>query len=386
MTARERMLAALANQKPDVLPVTTHHVMPYYLQKRQGGVAIPEFFRKFGFDAINWHVSQLPDEKRGEFTDASQSEKGFLESTRILSDQWMVAAERIPDEQYETIRYTITTPGGMLSLVLQSNEYTTWIIDHPVKEDKDIELLEKYLPHPIADIEGSLNAQKEIGDKGIVRTHIPTTIDMFGQPGVWQDACCMVGTENLIMKTYDDPEWVHSLLKVIQKRKIEFIKSLKGAAYDIIELGGGDGCTSVISPAIFDEFVAPYDKLLIDEAHRSGQKITYHLCGSKMALLDSIAQMGMDALETLTPPAMGGDVDLKAIKTKLGSKMCLIGGFDQNNFFVGCSEKDTRLAVRKCFEEAGGGGGYIISPSDHFFDAEDNLLFAFVDEAHNIKY
>ena len=386
MTSRERMIAAITGKKPDVLPVTTHHVMPYFLKKKQNNISIPEFFQKFGFDAINWHVSQLPNLKNGEFKDASQSEKGFLESTRIMSGKWVIAQEEIPHETYATVKYTITTPEKKLSLILQSNEYTTWIIDHPIKEDNDIEILEKYMPMPVADIEGSLKARADIGDGGIVRTHIPTTIDMFGQPGVWQDACCMVGTENLIMKTYDDPDWVHRLLQVIQKRKIEYIKSLAGAAYDIIELGGGDGCTSVISPAIFDEFVAPYDKILIDEAHKAGQRITYHLCGSKMALIDSIAEMGMDALETLTPAAMGGDTNLRVIKEKIGKKMCLIGGFDQNNYFVGCDEQQTRDAVRKCFNEAGGEGGYMICPSDHFFDAEDKLLYAFVDEAHKLKY
>jgi uroporphyrinogen decarboxylase len=386
MTSRERMLAAIARKKPDVLPVTTHHVMPYFLKKQQNGIAIPEFFRKFGFDAINWHTAQLPNAKNNEYIDETQGTKSFLDSTRIISDQWQLTSEQIPDNTYNTVRYTITTPEKKLSMVLQSNAYTTWIIDFPIKEDNDIEILEKYLPMPLADLEGSKKAKEEIGDGGIVRSHIPSTIDMFGQPGTWQDACCMVGTQDLILKTYDDPKWVHRLLSVILKRKQEYIKSLKGSAYDIVELGGGDGCTSVISPAIFDEFVAPYDKILIDEAHKAGQRITYHLCGCKMALLDSIAEMGMDALETLTPVAMGGDSNLKVIKEKLGKKMCLIGGFDQNNYFVGCSEQATRDAVRKCFDEAGGEGGYIISPSDHFFDAEDRLLFAFADEAHRLKY
>jgi len=60
-----------------------------------------------------------------------------------------------------------------------------------------------------------------------------------------------------------DPEWVHTLLKVLQGRKKIFIDSLKGAKYDILELGGGDASTTVISPDIFNDFVAPYDAPLI---------------------------------------------------------------------------------------------------------------------------
>jgi len=35
---------------------------------------------------------------------------------------------------------------------------------------------------------------------------------------------------------------------------------------------------------------------------------------------------------------------------------------------------------------AGGGGGFILAPSDHFFEAEDALLRAFADEAHACRY
>ncbi|MDL2236406.1 hypothetical protein LJC56_01020 [Christensenellaceae bacterium OttesenSCG-928-K19] len=384
MTGRERMLCAIERKTPDVLPVTTHHVMPYYLQKYQGGISIREFFDKFGFDAVNWHVSQLPG--AGERIDPAQGEKGFLDSTRIISDYWQVKAEDVADPQYKTVRYTITTPGGELTLSLQSNEYTTWIVEHPIKEKKDMELVAQYVPHPLCDVPGSQKALDEVGERGIVRTHIPTTIDLFGQPGCWQDACCMVGTERLIMETYDDPEWVHELLGIIRERKLAYIRSMKGAAYDIIELGGGDGSSTVISPGIFEEFLLPYDKALIEEAHNSGQRISYHLCGGKMPLLDLIAEMGMDALETLTPSSMGGDADLAVVKRKLGGKMCLIGGFDQNTYFVGNTPEQTRQAVRRCFEQAGEGGGYIIAPSDHFFDAQDDLLHAFVDEAHACAY
>jgi hypothetical protein len=36
--------------------------------------------------------------------------------------------------------------------------------------------------------------------------------------------------------------------------------------------------------------------------------------------------------------------------------------------------------------EAGDGGGFILSPSDHFFDAEARLIHAFADEAKRCRY
>ena len=154
----------------------------------------------------------------------------------------------------------------------------------------------------------------------------------------------------------------------------------------MLELGGGDASTTVISPKLFEKFVAPYDTKLIALAHEAGQRIAYHTCGGMMPILEQIAGMGPDAMETFTPPDMGGDVDLAEAKRRIGDKVCLIGGFDQFHFFTGCTPEQTRAEVRRCFEAAGQGGGYILSPSDHFFDADPALVAAFADEARRCIY
>lgn len=51
MTPKQRLLAALDGRKPDRLPVTTHHVMPYFLNKYLGGMDQRRFLEEFGFDA-----------------------------------------------------------------------------------------------------------------------------------------------------------------------------------------------------------------------------------------------------------------------------------------------------------------------------------------------
>jgi uroporphyrinogen-III decarboxylase len=79
-------------------------------------------------------------------------------------------------------------------------------------------------------------------------------------------------------------------------------------------------------------------------------------------------------------------VDLAEAKKRTGEKESMIGGFDKENYFKGCTPAETRAYVRKCFSDAGEGGGYVISPSDHFFDADLELIEAFADEARNCVY
>ena len=385
MTSKERLLAAIDRKMPDRLPVTTHHVMPYFLKNYMNGISSDEFFDYFGLDPIRWLVPHKPDESKGEYYDEAQRDVDFLESRRIASDNWRIEVKDVPHPEYKTVRYTFITPKGRLSMMTQSNNYTTWVVEYPVKEKLDIDLIGEFSTFPLCDVE-RVNAEAEdFGERGLIRGHI-CCFDVHGQPGTWQDACCVVGTEKMIMAAYDDPEWVHELLKILQMRKLGFVKSLKGAKYDILELGGGDASTTVISPKMFRKFVVPYDSEIIATAHDAGQRIVYHTCGGMMPILEDIADMGPDAMETFTPPGMGADVDLAAAKQRIGDRVCMIGGFDQGEYFERSTEEETRAAVRRCFEAAGDHGGFILAPSDHFFDAKPALVKAFADEAIRCVY
>lgn len=385
MTPKQRLLKALKREVPDRLPVTTHHVMPYFLETYMKGISYQEFFDYFGLDPINWVVALKPDSSRNEYFDPRQEELEFLEPRRVCSDNWRITAEDIPNPNYKAVRFHFQTPEKNLSMVKQSSEHTAWVTERVIKDKSDIDILAKYASIPLCDVE-EVNRQVEgFGERGMIRGTIPG-FDVYGQPGCWQDAAVLFGIEKLIMETYYDPQWVHEFLKILKERKKHFIQSMRGAKFDIIEHGGGDASSTVISPKIFEEFVAPYDAELIELAHQAGQRVVYHTCGGMMPLLEKIADMNPNAMETFTPSDMGGDVDLKEAKKRIGHRVCMIGGFDQFHYFKDCTQEETRKEVRRCFEEAGEGGGFILAPSDHFFDADIELIHAYVDEARNCTY
>ncbi len=74
------------------------------------------------------------------------------------------------------------------------------------------------------------------------------SFEIYGQPGCRQDAAVLFGIQELIMETFDDPKWVRELLEILKRRKLVTIASMKGANFDIIETGGGDASSTVISP------------------------------------------------------------------------------------------------------------------------------------------
>ena len=370
-TSRARLLAAIEGRTPDRLPVTTHHLMGFYLDNLRKELGVEQlsdqqFFDYFKLDPVQW-VS------------------AYKYNTDGNPENWRITQEDIPNDQYKTIRYNITTPRKTLTMVLQGNAHTDWVAEPLLKEKGDIDLIAEYALVSICDVAESNRCIEGFGNRGITRGTVPG-FDIYGQPGCWQDAAVLFGVTNLIMETFTDPEWVHAFLKILYDRKLKFVESMAGAKFDLVELGGGSASSTVISPTIFGNFVAPYDSLLIEAAHKAEQRIVYHTCGGMMPLLEIIADMNPDAMETFTPPSMGGDTDLAETKRRIGNRVCLIGGFDQFHFLKDCSPEKTRQEVRRCFEEAGEGGGLILSPSDHFFEADSECLRAFVDEGRKCAY
>lgn len=382
MTSRDRLLAALDRRVPDRLPVTTHHLMPSFLQA--GGFADERaFFDRYALDAIRWTTPLAAADPA-----ACGPDPGWqpaLEAWSFVSDNWRVIRETVPDPDYATTRYRCVTPAGTLSMVLQDDGRTTWVAERLVKDKADIDLVARYAPVPVCDPRPVGEAAGDLGDRGIVRGAVPG-FALYGQPGCWQDAAVLFGIEALILETFMDPSWVEAFLAILRDRKLAFVRSTAGVPFDLLELGGGDASSTVISPPIFDRFVAPFDAPLVDAAHAAGQRIVYHTCGGMMPLLERLAAMKPDALETLTPAEMGGDMRLAEAKARVGNRVCLIGGFNQVHHLVGCTADETRRAVRQAFEEAGAGGGFILAPSDHFFEAEDALVEAFADEARACVY
>jgi hypothetical protein len=379
VTPRARLLTALGRGIPDRLPVTTHHLMPSFL--RAAGLSEQAFFDFYELDAIHWTTPLVT-------TGASRPDPGLehaIESWSHVSDAWLVDRTEVPDAAFRTVRYRILTPRGTLSTVLQDDGRTTWVAERLLKRKADLDVIAAHAPVPACDRRTVESARVAIGDRGIVRGAVPG-FPLYGQPGCWQDAAVLVGIQELILETYEDPAWVEALLAVLRDRKLAFVQSTAGAPFDLLELGGGDASSTVISPRIFERFVAPFDEPLVAAAHEAGQRIVYHTCGGMMPLLDRIAGMAPDAMETFTPKAMGGDARLAEAKARIGSRVCMIGGFDQFHCFTGCTAADTRRAVRDAFEQAGGGGGFILAPSDHFFEAEDALIRAFADEARACVY
>lgn len=355
------MLIALSRGKPDRLPVTVHQWQPYHLNTFMGGMGDLEANRAVGLDASIT----------------------YFEAEEEANADWRVEASASTRPGVRVTRYQVTTPEGQLTWTQEANIMTAWVTEHLIKNKEDIRHL-RYRPLPRLSRQGAIRAREELGDDGILRTVL-----CGYQGGCWQDACELYGVENLIMATFDDPDWVHELLGMLLEQKLRYIEdNLKGLPFDLVETGGGAASNTVVSPALHREFCLPYDRKIHEALHAIGHRVVYHTCGGMTKILDLIVENGCDASETLSPKALGGDIedaDILRVREALQPHVCMIGGMDQVNI-LGRDQKTIEKEVRRLFEGYGEKGGYICSTSDHFFDTPRESLEHFARAAHGCRY
>lgn len=361
MTSRARLLAVIHNERPDRIPATVHQWQPYHLREFMGGMAELEAFLAVGLDAVCYPNGCFVEEEWPNWrVERSVTDRG--DGTSLID-------------------LVVYTPDGELTQRSVANDYTESNTEHLVKKPEDIYLIRDYWPVPQLDRVRVERYLSEIGEAGILRTF---TNGPQGSP--WQDACVFCGTENMIYNAFDLPDWTHEFLSILLDKKLAFyeknIASMPGR-FSMIETGGGAASSTVISPAMFEEFCLPYDRKQHDylTSVDPNLAISYHTCGGMMALLDLIPQNGCHFSETLSPVGCGGDIrdhqDEAAVKEQLGSRVRLMGGFNQIQVLTDGSSDEIRAEVERCVRYYGPGGGYIMMCADHFFHAPAENIRAY---------
>ena len=125
----------------------------------------------------------------------------------------------------------------------------------------------------------------------------------------------------------DEPETLHHILDAILAKTLKATRFWEGTRTDMVEVGGGAGSSTVISPEFYREFGLPYDTAQNRLFHEIGLKVVNHFCGGLMPMLELAVESGADGLETMTPPSMGGDCNLAEASKRVGDRLFFIGGW-----------------------------------------------------------
>ncbi|MBK7711574.1 MAG: hypothetical protein IPJ37_11910 [Bacteroidales bacterium] len=371
MNSKERMMCAINGEKPDRLPVTVHQWQGYHLDTYMNGITPLEAFKQVGMDAAIQY-----------FADMGQFWLVDADFAKFSTPEWKDEVQVINDHPEKRINHhRIITPGGDLTYKTAGNRKTTWITEYLIKKDEDLELIRKFMPVPRLDKKPLEAVYNEVGDNGIVRGFV-----WGDQAGCWQHAACLYDINELIIKAMTDPGWVHTLMGILLDKKLEFVNSMKGAKFDLVETGGGSSSSTLVSPDLHKEFCMPYDRKMHDALHSLGFKITYHTCGGTYGIEEYIVANGTDCSETLAPKKHRRKPGTMGTQRKSWKRISLIGGIDQYNVLTDGPHDKIKNMVHTLFEKVGYDGGYICACSDHFFETPVENIKIMADAARDCIY
>ena len=109
------------------------------------------------------------------------------------------------------------------------------------------------------------------------------------------ECCDLMDMQHVFINLLDEPEAMHALLDICTQQGILFAKAQIEAGAHI--MGIGDSAASLVGPALYEEFVLPYQQRLIRAIHELGVKVKLHICGNISPVMHLVARTGADMVD-----------------------------------------------------------------------------------------
>jgi MtaA/CmuA family methyltransferase len=153
------------------------------------------------------------------------------------------------------------------------------------------------------------------------------------------------GINTLMLDFHDDPAFVRELFEYVVQVGLRFGRAQIMSGADVI--GVGDPAASLVGPRLYEEFVWPYEKKLVDGLHALGARIRLHICGNTSRILSGIGRLGCDIVD------IDSSVSLLEARETLGPDQVLLGGIDPVRVFQNGTSEQVASAIAECHAFAG---------------------------------
>ena len=305
MNGRERILAHLARQSVDRLPLMPITMMfavdqiggKYGDYARDHRVLVEAQLRtaeKFAFD----YVSVISDPAR-EAADCGARVEYFenqppalVETEARLADKTELARLRIPDP----------LGGGRMTDRVQGAA----LLKERVRGEK---LIEGWVEGPCA------------------------------------EAADLRGINTLMTDFFDDPAFVRDLFEFVVTMELRFARSQVEAGIDL--MGVGDAAASLVGPQIYEELVWPYEKKLVDGLHALGTKVRLHICGNTRRILPGMGRLGCEIVDLDYPSPLSEG------RAAMGPDQVLLGNINPVQVLKEGTPESVTAAIAECHRQAG---------------------------------
>jgi MtaA/CmuA family methyltransferase len=159
------------------------------------------------------------------------------------------------------------------------------------------------------------------------------------------EAADLRGINTVMTDFFDDPAFVRDLFGFVVEMELWFAREQVNAGADLI--GIGDAAASLVGPQIYEEFVLPYEKKLVDGIHACGGRTRLHICGNTRRILSGMGRLGCHIvdLDSLSP--------LSEARQQMGAPQVLLGNLNPVTVLRNGNPETVTNAVAECHRQAG---------------------------------
>jgi len=90
---------------------------------------------------------------------------------------------------------------------------------------------------------------------------------------------------------------VFDLLEYCTDACCQFIDLMNQTGVDMVSNGDSPAGPEMISPEMYEKFALPYEKRVVEQAHKLGKPYLLHICGNTDIILEKMAKTGADVFE-----------------------------------------------------------------------------------------
>jgi len=166
----------------------------------------------------------------------------------------------------------------------------------------------------------------------------------------WVEGPCAQGADlrginTLMLDYFDDPAFIRDLFEFILEMELRFAKAQVEAGADIIGLG--DAAASLVGPEIYEEFVWPYEKKMVDGLHAMGTRVRMHICGNINRILEGVGKLGCDVVD------LDFMVPVADARKAMGPQPVLLGNLNPVAALRNSTPEAITVAIGECHRQAG---------------------------------
>lgn len=333
MNSRERVLTAIAHQRPDRVPIYLW-LTPALVERLERERGVEDFESYLGMDIrFVGYCAQAED------LDYSAYTGHFHPGTAV--DDWGCG----------------TYPVGY---------YHFTKAQCPLERATSIEEIRDYpFPRREPDVAGIRRRVEAIQARGLL------ACSQY-ECGTFEQGHALMGMEGLLTSMYTAPNMVELLFERISDIKARMAAAYVEAGVDMLWVGDDIGIQAgpVMDPAMWRTFLLPHLAKIIAAARevRPDIPVAYHSCGSIGFAVEGLIEAGVDILQSIQPEAN----DPAELKRKYDDYLAFWGGVGSQSTMSSGTAAEVEDEVRCLIETVGDGGGLICSPA-HFIEPESPL-------------